>query len=220
MRKNQLIFCLLFFTTLLSAQSDLKLGQWKSHLPYQLGRSITQSETTMYFASPWSLFMIDKGENSVQFMSKVEGLSDVGMGVIKYVPAYETLIASYKNSNIDLIKPTRIVNLPFIKEDPNIIGDKNIYSIHLEGDDLAYLACGFGVVQLNVDREEFGFTTKMNLKVSDVLVYEDEIYAATAEGIYRIPNNENINLQDFDYTSIKMLHLQKFIEKKISKRFS
>lgn len=197
MRKNQLTFCLLIFATLLSAQSDLKLGQWKSHLPYYLGRSITQSESTVYFATPWSLFSLGKEDNDAQFMSKVEGLSDVGMGVIKYSDRHETLIACYRNSNIDLIKPTRIVNLPFIKEDPNIVGDKEIYNIHIEGEDLAYLACGFGIVELNIDREEFGFTTKMNIRVNDVVIYEGNIYAATDEGIYRAPYNGSTNLQDF-----------------------
>lgn len=201
-RKNQLTFCILFFVTLLSAQSDLKLGQWKSHLPYYVGRSITQSESTVYFASTWSIFMIGKDDNDTQFMSKVEGLSDVDMGVIKYVDAHETLIACYENSNIDLVKPTRIVNLPFIKEDPNIVGDKEIYNIHIEGDDLAYLACGFGVVELNVDREEFGFTTKMNVKVNDVLIHDGFIYAATDEGIYRALNNGVTNLQDFGNWSL------------------
>ncbi len=199
MRKNQLTLYLLLFPFLLSAQLDLKLGQWKSYLPYHLGKSITQSETTIYYASPWSLFMIDKEENSVRFMSKVEGLSDVGMGVIKYVPGQETLITSYENSNIDLIKPSRIVNLPFIKEDQNIVGDKQIYNIFLADDNnLAYLACGFGVVELNVEREEFGFTTKMNLRVNDVIIYEGFLFAATDEGIYRAPyTNSSVNLQDF-----------------------
>ncbi len=197
MRKNQLTLCLLLFAVFLSAQTDLKLGDWKSHLPYHRGKSITQSETTVYYATTWSLFMLDKEELSPQFMSKVEGLSDVSMGKIKYAPSHETLIATYSNSNIDLIKPTRIVNLPFIKEDPNIFGDKQIYNIHLEGDDLAYLACGFGIVELNIDREEFGFTTKMNLKVNDVITYEGSFYAATDEGIYRAPNNGTVNLQDF-----------------------
>lgn len=197
MRKHKLTLNLLFFAVFLSAQSDLKIGQWKSHLPYFVGRSITQSETTVYFASPWALFMIEKDENSVQFMSKVDGLSDVGMGIIKYAPAHETLIATYNNSNVDLIKPNGIVNLPFIKEDPNIIGDKLIYNIFLADDDLAYLACGFGVVELNIEREEFGFTTKMNIKVNDIIIFEGDFYAATEEGIYRAPQNDNVNLQDF-----------------------
>ncbi|MFT5383174.1 MAG: ligand-binding sensor domain-containing protein, partial [Saprospiraceae bacterium] len=100
-------------------------------------------------------------------------------------------------SNLDLIKPNKIVNLPFIKEDPNIVGDKAIYNIFLANDDLAYLACGFGVVELNIDREEFGFTTKMNLKVNDIHIYEGSFYAATNEGIYRASNDGSLNLQDF-----------------------
>ena len=205
MRKNQLTFCLLLFATLLSAQSELKLGQWKSHLPYYAGRSITQSDSKIYYATQWSIFSIEKGSIDVidvEFMSKVEGLSDVGMGEIKYSDTHETLIAAYRNSNIDLIKPNRIVNLPFIKEDPNIVGDKEIYNIHLEGEDLAYLACGFGVVQLNIDREEFGFTTKMNIKVNDVVIYEGVLYAATDEGIYRVPNDNSTNLQYFTNWSL------------------
>ncbi len=197
MRKNQLIFYILFFSGILSAQSDLKIGQWKAHLPYHQSRSITQSETTVYYASTYSIFMIEKDENSVQFMSKVEGLSDREPEVLKYAPAHETLIVSYKNSNIDLIKPTRIVNLPFIQQDPNIIGDKQVYNIFLADDDLAYLACGFGVVELNVDREEFGFTTKMNQKVNDVIIHNGMFYAATEIGIYQISYDGSTNLQDF-----------------------
>lgn len=197
MRKNQLTLYFLFCTVLLTAQTDLKLGQWKSYLPYHIGRSITQSESTVYYASLWSIFMIDKEENSVRFMSKVEGLSDVGMGEIKYVPGLETLIACYRNSNIDLIKPDKIINLPFIEEDQNIVGDKQIYNIFLGDNNLAYLSCGFGVVELNVEREEFGFTTKMNLKVNDITIYEGFIFAATDEGIYRAPYDGQVNLQDF-----------------------
>ncbi len=198
-RRFQLTFWTLGIATLLSAQADLKIGQWKSHLPYYVGRAITQSETTVYYASPWSIFMIDKDDPNytASFISKVEGLSDVGMGQIKYAPNQETLIACYSNSNIDLIKPGEIINLPFIKEDPNIIGDRQIYNIFLQGDDLAYLACGFGVVELNVAREEFGFTTKMNLKVNDIVIYNNTFYAATDEGIYSAPNDGITNLQDF-----------------------
>ena len=197
MGRNQLTGYLLLLATILTAQSDLKIGQWKSHLPYFQGRSITQSESTVYYASPWAIFMLDKEERSPDFMSKVEGLSDVGMGVIKYVPAHETLIATYQNSNVDFISPEGVFNLPFIKEDANIIGDREIYNIYLATDDLAYLATGFGVVELNVARKEFGFTTKMNLKVNDITSYNGSFYAATDEGIYRALNDGITNLQDF-----------------------
>ncbi len=168
-------------------------------MPYKYGRSITQSADRVWYAAEYSIVGFEKSDDlmGVEFLSKVEGLSDAGMSIIKYVPAYETLIASYQNSNVDLVKPNRIVNLPFIKEDVNIVGDRNVYDIYLAENGLAYLACGFGVVELNVEREEFGFTTKMGIKANTLTIFENDFYVATDEGIYRAPNNPNLNLQDF-----------------------
>ena len=196
MRKYQLTAVLSFlFILVLSAQSDLKIYQWKSHLPYDVGKSITQSDTKVFFAGPYSIFSVDKQDNSLEFMSKVEGLTDIRMSVLKYAPEHETLIASYFNSNIDLIKPDEIVNLPDIKNF-DFVGDKAIYNMYQASEDLYYLACGFGVVELNVAREEFGFTAKLGIKVSDVTVFEGDIYAATEEGIYRISAGPDANPQN------------------------
>lgn len=193
-------FTLLFFfifvnINFLSAQSDLKLYQWKSHLPYPVGMSITQSDSKVYFAAPYSIFTVDKADHSLEFLTKVEGLSDIKMSVLKYVPEHETLIASYANSNIDLIKPDGIVNLPDIKNF-DLVGDKAIYNIYQATADLVYLSCGFGVVELNVDREEFGFTAKLGIKVNDLTIFEGNFYAATQEGIYRISTGPDANPQN------------------------
>ena len=69
------------------------------------------------------------------------------MSVLKYAPEHETLIASYANSNIDLIKPDGIVNLPDVKNF-DIVGDRAIYNIYQATPDLFYLSAGFGVVEL------------------------------------------------------------------------
>ncbi len=196
MRKYQLPLILLFlFAGLLSAQSDLKIYQWKSHLPYSVGKSITQSSSKVYFAAPYSIFSIDKQDHSLEFLTKVEGLSDIKMSVLKYASEHETLIASYANSNIDLIKPDGIVNLPAVKNF-DIVGDRAIYNIYKGTADLFYLSCGFGVVELNVAREEFGFTAKLGVKVNDITIFEGNFYAATDEGIYRISTGPDANPQN------------------------
>ena len=107
------LFFLAFLCCLLgqAQESDLRIGQWKSHLPYQSGRWVTQSETQIYYASPFAIFTIDKIDNSVDFLSKVDGLSDVGVDKINYNQASETLVIAYNNSNLDLVKPDGIVNL-------------------------------------------------------------------------------------------------------------
>ncbi len=196
MRKYQLTLILIFvFAIVLSAQSDLKIYQWKSHLPYPIGKSITQSSSKIYFAAPYSIFSVDKEDYSLEFLSKVDGLTDIKMSVLKYASEHETLIASYANSNIDLIKSDGIVNLPDVKNF-DIIGDKGIYNIYQVSEDLFYLSCGFGVLELNVEREEFGFTAKLGIKVNDITVFEGNIYAATEEGIYRISAGSDANPQN------------------------
>ena len=68
------------------------------------------------------------------------------MSVLKYAPEHETLIASYANSNIDLIKPDGIINLPDVKNF-DIVGDRGIYNIYQATADLFYLSCGFEIVK-------------------------------------------------------------------------
>ncbi len=194
-----LLFLLFFSLTniTIAQESDLRIGQWKSHLPYQSGRWVTQSETQIYYASPFSIFTIDKADNSVEFLSKVEGLSDVGVDKINYNQSIETLVIAYVNSNIDLVKPDGIVNLNDILKNTNIVGDRAIYNILFEGT-AAYLSTGFGIVKLNLEREEFEFTTFTGLPVFDMTLFNGRFYAATDEGVYEAINAENVNLADFN----------------------
>ena len=46
-----LAILIVFFLNTSNAQSDLAIGQWKSHLPYQVGWYVTQSDTKVYFAT-------------------------------------------------------------------------------------------------------------------------------------------------------------------------
>ena len=55
------LFCCLYFgLTGFAQESELKIGQWQSHLPYHSGKWVTQSPTTIYYATPFSLFTIEK----------------------------------------------------------------------------------------------------------------------------------------------------------------
>ena len=95
-RKNILLLFLLIVSSLVPsiAQLDMKIGSWKSYLPYQTGSYVTQSETHVYYATDFSLMIMDKEDKSVELLSKVEGLSEAGMGEIKYDPFNQVLILS------------------------------------------------------------------------------------------------------------------------------
>ncbi|MEM9820891.1 MAG: hypothetical protein AAF985_07455 [Bacteroidota bacterium] len=178
------------------AQGPLKIGQWRSYLPYQVGRSVTQSADKVYYAARFSVLILDKLDNSVELLSKVEGLSDAGMNIVKYDPFNETLIITYDNGNMDLLTESgEIVNLPFIQTS-DILGDKEIVDIHVASEDKAYFAMGFGLKVLNVKKQEFGDETKAGFRFNGVTTLDGYIYAASNEGLYRVPEN-GANIQDF-----------------------
>ena len=197
--KCKCIVVLLIFllSTLSYSQSDIAIGQWKAHLPYQFGRYVTQSESTVYFATDWSVLTLDKGERAVDFISTVDGLSQAGIGIIKYHPPTETLITTYSNGVIDLVQPTGVVTLTDIQNFTNVVIDKNILDIFIADDGRAYLATGYGVSALNLEEEVFEFTSFSGVGINAIVVKAGQLYAATGEGIYRT-DLDNPFIQDFN----------------------
>jgi hypothetical protein len=174
----------------------LKIGQWRSHLPYKVGHYLTQSPDKIYVTTEWAIFSIDKASNEVSFLSKVEGLSDVEMNLIKYDPFNKTLIAVYNNSNVDLITEEAIINLPFIAASQGA-GDKRVLDIFVVNENVTYLAMGFGLKILDVKNQEFTDETKAGIAFNSVVFFNNAVYAATPEGVYRFDNFTSGNIQDF-----------------------
>ncbi|MFA6950037.1 MAG: two-component regulator propeller domain-containing protein [Lentimicrobiaceae bacterium] len=184
-----ILFSLFSFITATSAQ-EIGIGEWRDHLPYQHVIAVTDAGNRIYAATPYSLFYLDFDDNSLTRVTKINGLSDVGISGIEYSKKYNTLVVAYSNANIDLIKGDKIVNLSDIKRKP-ILGDKSINSIVFI-DDKAYLSCGFGIVVLDIDKEEFPEPIYYigpegsSINVHDI-TYDDvdsTIYAATESGVY------------------------------------
>lgn len=176
---------------------SVEIGAWRQHLPWQRGRYVTQSSDKVYFATEWAVVEIDKADRSPRFLTKVEGLSDAGMDLIRFNRNVNLLLLCYTNSNIDLYNPAdgAVTNLPFIFKNINITGDKKVYNLAFEGG-FAYLATGFGVVKLDMLRTEVAYTTFTGMPVRAVAVYDGFLYAGTEDGLFRVPVND-ANPEDF-----------------------
>jgi sugar lactone lactonase YvrE len=167
------------------AQSELRIGEWRAFLPYQVGNTVTQDAAHVYYGSVNGLLKIDKTSHDVSFFSKVDGLSDVGIRLVKYHAATETLIVIYENSGIDLVSKDDIYYVDDIRNAIGISGSKRINGIYVDDTDLIYLSCAFGVVEFNMRTMKFGFTTFTPAAVNDFTRYAGAFYAATDNGIYR-----------------------------------
>ena len=197
-----ILFCLLFFGNLI-AQTDtttfpeLRIGEWRQHLPWQRSSYVTQSADKIYYSTEWAVVEIDKADRSPRFITKVEGMSDVGIKLLRYNKEADALFIAYTNGNLDIYHPSNgsVVNMPFIFKNVNLTGDKQVKSVFFEGK-FAYLACGFGVLKLNLERAEATFTTFTGVPVKAVAIFNGYLYAGTEEGVFRILANDN-NPEDF-----------------------
>lgn len=197
---NFYVFFFSCFLTLacLSGQSNIAIGEWKSHLPQQSGRLVTQSESKIIYATEWNLISIDKDDLSADFMSKVDGLSEVGISLIKYDMINKQLIVIYNDSNIDIINnQNQIINIPNLKSNTTIIGDKRIYDVEVTEDGIIFFATGFGIIELNGQTYNFGGTTITNARVNALISIDNTLYAGLEDGLYQIVLNEDNNVSDF-----------------------
>lgn len=189
--------CYFLLLLSISAQNVMPIGSWRSHLPFRGGHWVTQSEDKIYYATELTIFSIDKEDGGVDFMSKVDGLSNTGVRVIQYNEASDILVVVYRNAVIDLLKPEGISTMNQIANFSNFTGEKRIFDIYTENDSMIYLAATYGVSKLNILAEEFVFTTFTGVNVVNVVLFDNHIYAATEEGIYRASTSDDINLDDF-----------------------
>lgn len=181
---------------------EVGIGEWRDHLPYRKVVSIAKGGEKVYAATPYSLFYYDLADNSINRLNKINGLSDVGISQIAYLDELKTLIIAYSNANIDLIRDGKIINLSDIKRKP-ILGNKSINHIAFIGK-RAYLSCGFGIVVLDIEKEEFPEPiyyigdqgSAINVGATTFNAYDSLIYAATDFGIYRASFNSP-NLANF-----------------------
>ncbi len=194
-----LIFSILIASLYPASAQNVNYNQWLDHLPYNNCKAVAEVGNLIYAATPYSLFYFDKNDNSLNRLNKVTpgGLTDIGISSIAYCSKLNTLVVAYSNTNIDLVKGSDIVNIPDIKR-KQILGNKTINSI-LIIDKLAYLACGFGIVVLDIEKQEIKDTyyigpsgSQIDVKALTFHQPENKFYAATEKGIYAADANSNL----------------------------
>lgn len=195
MLKNIFWFSFLCLSLGIQAQDRLAIGQWKTHLPSLRATSVSQSEDNIYFATEFSVLVLDKAELSTSYLDKVNGLSDTGIRFLKYDEAKKLLLVVYNNSNIDLVTPDGVINIDAIKRKQDILGDKNVYDAFFD-EDAVFLSCGFGLVKLRLTDYLIESTTFTNVKVNSFTSYDGRYFLASDEGIYSIPSS-GLNILDF-----------------------
>lgn len=206
MKKITTSLALFLITVISYSQSTLRIGDWAEYLNYRKPTSVTVGNGRVYCATTGGFFWTPTTENSVHHLSKINGLADIEATIVKYNALNKKTLIVYKNTNIDIIEPDNsIINIPDIKN-KSLFGNKIINSVYMHKQ-YAYLACGFGIVVLDMDREEIKEVYNLDpsggtLNIRDVAMDDTYIYAATDDGLK--------NTDDYIYKALKNSNLSNY----------
>ncbi len=182
-----------------SAQG-VALGQWRHHLPNNRIIGIIETPDRIVGASNYGLVVFNKSDNSLERINKVHGLSDFGITALAYARDHKLIMIGYENGNLDMISNNSFVNLQDIRRS-SILGSKRINRFLVDGEQ-AYLACDFGIVQLDLTTLLINDTYFIGsggalVNVYDLALHNNRIYAATNQGLIAADANAP-NLTDFN----------------------
>ncbi len=194
------VFCGIFYSFSIYPQG-VAVGEWRDHLPYINCISVTEGNNIIYCATPYAVFSYNTTDNSIERITKVNKLSDIGVSCIKFHKNLNTLVVCYSNGNIDLVGSNSTTNISDIKNS-TFPGNKSINNILFIGN-IAYLSCGFGIVVLDLENQEIDDTYYIGpngsqLDVFDLTTDGVNFYAATKTGIFSA-DISSPDLSDYQY---------------------
>ena len=197
MKRILLFLAILSSTIIVNAQ---KIGEWTTHTPCFKVISVDLMGNNVFAATPYDIYYYNTNDNSINHLSKVNGLSDIGISVIRYSESAGVMFVGYTNTNIDIIdNQGDVINIPDIYN-KYILGDKTINNVFFNNH-LAYVCCGFGIVVIDLRRYEVKDTYIIGpngsyLGVNDLTICGNIFYAATTNGVY-YATADNPFLADF-----------------------
>jgi hypothetical protein len=190
--RYKIILLYLLLESISGFTQNMAIGEWRIAVPYSNVRSLTDGKDFVYAAANVFYFGYHKTENYPATYDKVNGLSDVDVSIVAYHSGLDVLLVAYENTNIDLVYENKIVNISDIKR-ASLTGKKTINSVYFSNN-LAYLSCGFGIIVLNLEKEEIQATYYIGnngtqTEVFATTIHNNQLFAATAIGLQKVDLN-------------------------------
>ena len=184
--------CVLVSFAGFTQSNNTEIGQWRDHLSYYFTHGVCKVENKVLVAGQSALFYYNTDTKQTEKFTKVNGLSDAGIGAVNYDSITKSIVITYENSNIDIVQNNTVYNIADIK-DRAIEGSKAINSIYF-ANNMAYLSCGFGVVVLDLQRHEIYDTWYLGenssaINVNCIYIDDTAIYAGTVNGLLYADKN-------------------------------
>ena len=201
MRDVLLTLFILLSGNCIAQENDIPLGSWRLHLNYSKIRSLAEIGERIYGAADYGVMYVDTQEHSTGSLTKLNGLSGIGVNCISNDESKKILIIGYKDGTIDFLDDTKITNLERLKTTSGINGSRAINHIAVSGKN-AYASTDFGVVVLDIEKKEIRETWRdigvigTTIRIYQSAILNDSIFLATEKGVWC--GSLQANLLDFN----------------------
>ena len=168
-----------------------QIGTWKAFMSYYEPQQIVKAGSEdLFVRASNSIYQYNLTDHSITTYDKMRQLSDTYVADMAWSQQAKKLIVVYNNSNIDLVDLSgNVVNISSIYTKSTTL-DKTINSIYVY-DRYAFLATGFGVVKINMERAEISETYILNKNVTNIGIDDDNIYVRTLNTYVVSPDTDN-----------------------------
>lgn len=182
------------------AQIDFS-DSWEDFFSYNNVKDFVKVDNVLYALSDNAIFTYDITSQQTQKLSSIQGLSGETTTAIHYSNATEKIVIGYENGLIEVVDNEGNITISADIVNFNQLGEKSVNHIY-EHNGKLYLSTSFAIIEYDIHNLEFGDTffignNSTEVKVNEIVVFNNRIYAATDQGIFHADAN-NSNLIDFN----------------------
>lgn len=190
----------LLFLPTQAGYAQTTMYNWHDHLSYNKINHLVFGNNTVYAASDHGIVRFALSDTEIETYSKTNKLSDTDISAITFDAVRNALVVGYQSGKFDIVMPKTEYNNSDIYR-ANIQSSKQINHIHIDNN-LAYFSTNFGIIVFDLEKHEIKHTYKIShtgseTEVYKTIIFENNLFALTAEGIRQAPLNAT-NLQDYN----------------------
>lgn len=199
--KIRIVLIFLLFQNISFAQSEIPLGTWRAHISFNNIHSLAISDTKIYGASQNGLLIIDRPDQSISTLSKIDGLHGATITAMNYFSSGNKILIAYLDGKIDVVKGNDVRTVD-LTGGVSLPGSKRINHIAIR-ENLAYIATDYGIVILDLISDDVKETLRdigkagQTAKIFKSTFSGDSIFLATDKGVFA--GDIKTNLLDYNF---------------------
>ena len=185
--RKLLILCCCLTISFLNAQVDFS-SSWEDFFSYNNVKDFVKEGELIYALADNAVFTYNISSGETSKISSVQGLSGETTTSIHFSRSTNRLVIGYETGLVEVIDEDGSITISADIVNFNQSGEKSVNHIFENGGTL-YLSTPFAIVEYDINELEFGDTffignNSTDIKVNQITVINDRIYATTQNGIY------------------------------------